>query len=302
MSKTAMIEISNEELFVFGKQISRHPTFPWLFSITDVYKACERPIKHQAEKYGKDPEKVFKSKAPAQYMKNVSEEKIDAAAYRVRIRVKKYGAGCGFGGKAKKSDVTIVTSVRPKNSDVIRITSLTNREVCIQVVKGNFSDKKLSQGTYVCQDLIVSYAGFLNEKLRAAVIDTFISVMNGYTQEVTEKVSLNEKKAKGTQARADNIELNNRLVEACGMKKVLPMKVQEGINTGVLGMTATKYKKKFGLSEPFNDNLTEAQIDLKNATIALSTYKIRTHVKDRLTHKEGYAIGVHCGNYVRGIN
>ena len=53
MSKVQMIVVDSGELYVFGKLISRHPEMPWLFSITDVYKACEIPLKREAKKYGK---------------------------------------------------------------------------------------------------------------------------------------------------------------------------------------------------------------------------------------------------------
>ena len=123
----------------------------------------------------------------------------------------------------------------------------------------------------------------------------FISVLNGYTQEITKKVQKNENRAKGTQARADNIEFNHRLVEACGLKKLLPMHVQRGINEGVLGMTATKYKKLHSIKEPFNDNLTEDQVDIKNAGIAFATLEVRNHTKSKLSPKEGQEIGKSSG-------
>ena len=283
-TKVKMIQVVNQELYVLGKLISRHPDFPWLFSITDVYKACETPLKREAVKYGKDPEKAFTSKRPSPWVQNnVVDETVDAVAGRLRKRIKKYGVNCGFSELGSKAVITAL---------------LSNRELCIKLVQGN---TKL-RGTYVAQDFIVGYAGFLNEKLKAHVNDTFISVLNGYTEEVTKKVEKNERIAKGTRSRTDNIELNNRLVEACGLKKVLPMKVQEGINEGILGMTATKYKKLHDIKEPFNDNLTEAQIDLKNAGIALTTYSIRTHVKDKLTHKEGRHIGLTCSQYARNVS
>ena len=289
-NKVQMIQVVNQELYVFGKIISRHPEMPWLFSITDVYKACEIPLKREAKKYGKDPLITFVSKRPNTWLaKNTKEQRIDAVAHEVRRRIKKYGVNCGFA--RRKTDVTTVTSVN-------------NKDLCIQIKKGGSTKGTClaTQGTYVAQDLVLSYAGFLNAKLQARINSTFISVLNGYTEDVTKKVEKNERIAKGTQSRTDNIELNNRLVEACGIKKVLPMKVQEGINEGLLGMTATKYKKVHGIKEPFNDNLTEAQIDLKNAGIALTTYTIRTHAKDRLTHKEGRHIGLTCTQYARSVS
>ena len=276
MSKTQLIQVVNRELYVLGKLISRHPELPWLFSITDVYKACEVPLKREAKKYGKDPEKTYKSKRPTNWLSwNSSEERIDSVANKLRKRIQKHGTGCGFGITTKR--------------DARYLASHTNKELCVQIRKGNFKSGQV-QGTYVCQDFIIGYAGFLNEKLRATVVDTFISVLNGYTEEVTKKVEKNAVLAKGTQTRVDNIQLNHALVEACGLKQVLPMKVQQGVNEGVLGMTATKYKKTFGIKEPFNDNLSKDQLDMKNTGISLATYTIRNHPKPKLSGREGQDI------------
>ena len=289
MSKAQMIQVVNKELYVFGKLISRHPEFPWLFSITDVYKACEKPIKGEAKKYGRDPEITYKSKQPNGWLKrNTHDERIDAVAHEVRRRIKKYGVNCGFANTL--TDPTIVGSV-------------SNSDLCVQVKKGGSTKgvHRSTQGTYVAQDLVLSYAGFLNSRLQARINSTFISVLNGYTEDVTTRVQNNERIAKGTQSRTDNIQLNHRLVEACGLKRIIPMKVQQGVNEGVLGMTATKYKKLHSIKEPFNDNLTEDQVDMKNIGIALATLRIRNHVKETLTHKEGNHIGLTSGQRARKL-
>ena len=289
MSKAQMIQVVNKELYVFGKLISRHPEFPWLFSITDVYKACEKPIKGEAKKYGRDPEITYKSKQPNGWLKrNTHDERIDAVAHEVRRRIKKYGVNCGFANTL--TDPTIVGSV-------------SNSDLCVQVKKGGSTKgvPRSTQGTYVAQDLVLSYAGFLNSRLQARINSTFISVLNGYTEDVTTRVQNNERIAKGTQTRTDNIQLNHRLVEACGLKRIIPMKVQQGVNEGVLGMTATKYKKLHSIKEPFNDNLTEDQVDMKNIGIALATLRIRNHVKETLTHKEGNHIGLTSGQRARKL-
>ena len=277
-TKVKMIVVDSGELYVFGKLISRHPEMPWLFSITDVYKACEVPLKREAKKYGKDPEKVFTSKRPSPWVQNnIVDETVDAVAGRLRKRIKKYGVNCGF---------SIV------NTEAVITASISNRNLCIQTKRGGSTKGlvKAVQGTYVAQDFIVDYAGFLNAKLKASINSTFISVLNGYTEEVTKKVEKNERIAKGTQTRIDNIQLNHALVEACGLKQVLPMKVQQGVNEGVLGMTATKYKKTFGIKEPFNDNLSKDQLDMKNTGISLATYTIRNHHKSKLSGREGQDI------------
>ena len=280
MSKVQMIVVDSGELYVFGKLISRHPEMPWLFSITDVYKACEVPLKREAKKYGKDPEAVFTAKRPGPWIQNnLVLNRTDAVAGRLRRRIKKYGVDCGF---------------QKSNAVLTALETLTNKQLCVFSTKGGSAKAKI-HGTYVAQDFIVDYAGFLNAKLKASINDTFISVLNGYTEEVTKKVEKNERIAKGTQARTDNIQLNHRLVESCGLKRIIPMKVQEGINEGVLGMTATKYKKLHSIKEPFNDNLTEDEVDMKNTGISLATFEIRNHAKETLTHKEGKQIGKSSG-------
>ena len=286
MSKVQMIVVDSGELYVFGKLISRHPEMPWLFSITEVYKACEIPLKREAKKYDKDPEAVFTAKRPGPWIQNnLVLNRTDAVAGRLRRRIKKYGVDCGF---------------QKSNAVKTALETLTNKQLCVFSTKGGSAKAKV-HGTYVAQDFIVDYAGFLNAKLKASINDTFISVLNGYTEEVTKKVEKNERIAKGTQTRRENKQLNDELVEACGLKKVLPMKVQEGINEGVLGMTATKYKKLHGIKEPFNDNLTEVQVATKNVGIILTTLQLRSHPKTSLTHKEGKQIGVNCGQYAKDV-
>ena len=145
MSKVQMIVVDSGELYVFGKLISRHPEMPWLFSITDVYKACEVPLKREAKKYGKDPEAMFTAKRPGEWLRwNVTESRIDSAASKIRRRINKYGVDCGFGSSKSQSRMTAVGSV-------------SNRDLCTKTIKGN---TKL-RGTYVSQDLIVDYIDFL---------------------------------------------------------------------------------------------------------------------------------------------
>ena len=284
MSKTPIIVVDSGELYLLGKLISRHHEFPWLFSITDVYKACEKSIKREAVRKGKSPETYFLSKRPSQWIRTKDEYGIQKSSASTRKRLNRYGVTCGFG--TENSDVQ-------KRASLI-LSSMSDRDIVLKLVKGNFKNGA-KQGTYVCQNWIIQYAAFLNEPLSEEITNTFISVLNGYTQEITKKVQKNENRAKGTQARADNIEFNHRLVEACGLKKLLPMHVQRGINEGVLGMTATKYKKLHDIKEPFNDNLTEDQVDIKNAGIAFATLEVRNHTKSKLSPKEGQEIGKSSG-------
>lgn len=304
MSKTTIIVVDSGELYLLGKLVSRHPEFPWLFSITDVYKACEKSIKREAVRKGKNPETYFKTRAPSQFLRTKDEHGIQKSSASTRKRLNRYGITCGFG--TENSDAQKRASLNLSNlseSDMRRrislnLSSLSARDIVIKVVKGNFKNGA-KQGTYVCQNWILQYAAFLNESLSEEITNTFISVLNGYTEEVVTKVQKNERTAKGTQARIDNIELNNKLVEACGRKSVLPMKVQEGINEGALGMTATKYKKAYNIKEPFNDNVLEIQVATKNIGIILATTKLNMHVKPKLNQREGKQIGKISGELAK---
>ena len=95
--------------------------------------------------------------------------------------------------------------------------------------------------------------------------------------------------------------IQNRLHTTCKKKELDSKYVVTGINEGVLGMTATKYKKLHSIKEPFNDNLTEDQVDMKNIGIALATLRIRNHVRETLTHKEGNHIGLTSGQRARKL-
>ena len=289
MSKTPIIVVDSGELYVFGSLVSRHPDFPWLFSITDIYKACEKPIRKEALRKGKNPDTFFRTRAPSQWLRTKDEHTIQKSAKSIRKRLTKYGINCGFGVVMSSS------TVRRRTVD-----ELTDTQICMFKVEGG-SAKARVHGTYVCQNWIVQYAAFLNESLSEEITNTFISVLNGYTEEITLKTRTNECIAKGTQTRRENKQLNDELVEACGRKHLLPMKVQQGVNEGVLGMTATKYKKLHDIKEPFNDNLTEDQVSIKNMGIILATMRVRNHPKPELNHKEGNMIGLTSGQRARKL-
>lgn len=195
-----------------------------------------------------------------------------------------------LGGKAKKSDV-------------IQITSLTNREVCIHVVKGGSTvgKNKVVQGTYVCQDLIVSYAGFLNEKLKASVIDTFISVMNGYTKEVTEKVSLNEKKARGTPERAEDKSVTNRAYAQMHNHGVNPRPVLGEVTRGVFGKSKREVMEEKGIEEPFNDNLSLDDLLMLTNGRGELTRQLSIRAPGTIDTKEAKRIGYASGVFARVV-
>ena len=89
--------------------------------------------------------------------------------------------------------------------------------------------------------------------------------------------------------------IQNRLHTTCKKKELDSKYVVTGINEGVLGMTATKYKKLHSIKEPFNDNLTQEQIYIKNIGINIATYRIHMHKAPRIGQKEGNLIGLTSG-------
>jgi hypothetical protein len=162
-----------------------------------------------------------------------------------------------------------------------------DKELVYSGIRGN--GKK--SGTYLCQHAVVDYTASIDADFRHELIDLFTQVVNGNVEEVVEKVVENNKKAKGTQTRRENKQLNDEAVEECGKKGILPMKFQEGINIGVLGMTATKYKKLHDISEPFNDNLPITLVDTKNLALLLGAQELRTDPRKHISNAEGRAIG-----------
>ena len=156
MSKTPIIVVDSGELYLLGKLISRHHEFPWLFSITDVYKACEKSIKREAVRKGKSPETYFKSREPGQWLRTKDEHAIKRSATSTRKRLAKYGIYCGFG--TENIDVR-----RRTKTDARSLASVSNRDLCIQIKKGGSikGAVKVVQGIYVAQDLIVDYIDFL---------------------------------------------------------------------------------------------------------------------------------------------
>jgi hypothetical protein len=157
--------------------------------------------------------------------------------------------------------------------------------VCVTVNGGPL------RGSYLCQLAIVKYIETFSEKFRATVQNSFISMANGEVETVIEEVEENARKARGTKVRQENKELFYELVEACGRKKLIPLKAQQGINEGTLGMTGAKYKKLYGVPEPLNDNLTVAQVRVKNMSMIIATKDISDHADDKISPEDGVKIG-----------
>ncbi len=277
------MEVIQGEMYIFGEKLPRHPEFPWLFSATALHKSCEEAIKLRTEQNGKDPEKFYKAKRPGEWIRfNIlgdnNQERIEQYAKHTRARIKKYGPNLGFG--LKKSDAINLAS---------QIDSLTDLQVVCVTAKGTSS--KVLQGSYLCQLAIVKYIETFSEKFRATVQNSFISMVNGEVETVTEEVEANARKARGTPTRLENKQLQYELIRACGEKKLLPIKPQQGINEGVLGMTGAKYKKYFGVPEPLNDNLSVKQVQAKNVGMILATRAIDDHKDKIISQEAGVEIG-----------
>lgn len=93
----------------------------------------------------------------------------------------------------------------------------------------------------------------------------------------------------------ENKQLNDEAVAECGKKGILPMKLQEGINVGTLGMTATKYKEVHDISEPFNDNLPVRLVHIKNVGLVIATSTLQEDPRKSISNKEGRMIGTRSG-------
>jgi hypothetical protein len=186
------MEVIQGEMYIFGEKLPRHPEFPWLFSATALHKSCEEAIKLRAEKDGKDPEKFYKAKRPGEWIRfNIlnNEERIEHYANHTRTRIKKYGPNLGFA--ERKSDARFLAS---------KISSLTDMDVVCVTIKGGSGLNNL-QGSYLCQLAIVKYIETFSEKFRATVQNSFISMVNGEVETVTEEVEENARKARGTPIR-----------------------------------------------------------------------------------------------------
>lgn len=88
-----------------------------------------------------------------------------------------------------------------------------------------------------------------------------------------------------------NKQLIRELGDECKLKSLKPHAPHRGINEGILGMTAVKYKRYFGVAEPLNDNLSVDQVSAKNMAMIMATDAIRKHAKPVVSQKEGVTIG-----------
>ena len=295
VNKPKTLEVIQGELYVFGNKLPRHPEFPWLFSATALHKFCEKAIRNDAKRNQVDDEKYYNAKRPAQWIRyNVlGENNTEQVAYwskYTRRRIKKYGPNLGFASNLqRKSDVSRLTS---------QLSSLTDLETICITAKGNSA--AILQGTYICQHVVVEYVGTFSPKFKAAVSDIFLSVLNGEVEDVVEKSVENAKKAKGTRELENCKDSSTRLIRACAEKGIRnTLKVQQGINEGILGMPGEKYRKANGLPKPLNDNLTVQQVNGKMYANLYAADEISADERPVIPPSEAKPIGVRAGIFAK---
>ena len=279
------MEIIEGEMYIFGEKLPRHPEFPWLFSATALHKFCETAIKLRAEQNGKDPEKFYKAKRPGEWIRfNIinNKERIEHYAKHTRARIKKYGPNLGFGLKKDTASLLAVDDL-----DDIEI-------VCVTVNGGPL------RGSYLCQLAIVKYIETFSEKFRATVQNSFISMVNGEVETVTEQVEESARKARGTKELEQCKDSSTRLIKACAEKGIRnTLKVQQGINEGILGMPGEKYRKANGLPKPLNDNLTVQQVNGKMYANLYAADEISADERPVIPPSEAKPIGVRAGIFAK---
>lgn len=296
MSKHKSLEVINGELLVFGEKLPRHPEFPWLFSATHLHKFCEQAIRATAARKGKDPDKFFAAKRPSPWLQSnvLGDSNAEWVAYwakYTRRRIKNYGPNLGFSTSGNHE------AVLPAS-----LSSMTDLELVCRTAKGRSAT--IHQGTYVCQHIVVEYAGSFSVRFKASVNEAFIAVANGEVETVVPEVEDNrDKAAKGTATRKENAELMKDLDRACWTKNLgTHAQVLNGIHHGVLGKSGAKYLKETQQSQPLNDKLTVKTLATKNIAIIMSTVAIQEDKREELTGAQGKSIGVRCGSYAKFIS
>ena len=285
-SLSSLVEFRNGELYLFDSLVKRHTEMPWLFSATDMHKACKSPIHSAAKKKGKVPEVYFESKKPAQWLRfNLlnDEERIAKVAGRLREKIKEYGPGMGLVELDRKSKVSALTL----------LSSLSDLESIVYQRPGNSK----TSGTYVSLHVLLAYSSFLSVNLKDAILDVITSVISGEVETVTEQVVKARNTAKGTPAREENLLFTNRFYEACHRKGLNP-RIQIGhVNTFILGMSKKEYMLKNDIDEPFNDNAPEDIIWLKNGALRAATMAIMDS-GDKITNAQGKVLMKGICDYV----
>jgi hypothetical protein len=208
-----ILEIKSGELYIHGSHIPRHEEKPWLFSASAVHKALEEVIRKKARIKKKDEDNYLENTHPKIWVRDVfkQEEYVEKIARRTRNRIRKFGVHVGFGLKGE-------------TSLTFDLDDYEDKELVYAGIRG----RSKNAGSYLCQHAVVDYTASIDADFRHELIDLFTQVVNGNVEEVVEKVVENNKKAKGTQTRRENKQLNDEAVVECGKKGILPMKFQEG--------------------------------------------------------------------------
>ena len=278
------IEFLDGELFVFGKQIRAHSEMPWLFCATDLHKACEFFIKRAAVRKGEDPEVKFTSKRPVSWVSRhlADEDSVADIADITRKRIKERGAYLGLKPISKKSNATAVAL----------LDTLSDKEMILYSRKGNSP----TSGTYLSLHALVQYASFMNKSLHTKIIQCYMDVITGDVDRVLNEVVTRQKRAKGSKELEQCKEAGVELARVCAEKGIRnTLKVQEGINHGVLGMPGEKYRKLNGLDKPLNDNLTVSQVQQKMHANVFAVEIISSDRRAQIPAKEAKPIGLRAG-------
>ena len=279
------IEFIDGELFVFGKQIRAHSEMPWLFCATDLHKACEFFIKRAAVRKGEDAEVKFVSKRPANWIQyNLNDEDSVADIAEVtRKRIKERGAYLGLKPVSKKSNA----------SALALLDTLSDKELILYTRKGGAPG---TAGTYLSLHALVQYASFMNKSLHTKIIQSYMDIITGDVERVLSEVVTCQKRARGSKELEQCKEAGVELARVCAEKGIRnTLKVQEGINHGVLGMPGEKYRKLNGLDKPLNDNLTVSQVQQKMHANVFAVEIISSDRRARIPAKESKPIGLRAG-------
>ena len=288
-SLSSLVEFRNGELYLFDSLVKRHTEMPWLFSATDMHKACRGPIHSAAKKKGKEPSVYFHSKQPSQWLRfNLlnDEERIAKVAGRLREKIKEYGPGMGLVEMDRKS----------KLSALSLLSELSELESIVYQRPGNSK----TSGTYVSLHVLLAYSSFLSVNLKDAILDVITSVISGEVEPVNKVTQANADRAKGSKELEQCKEAGVELARVCAEKGIRnTLKVQQGINEGILGMPGEKYRKANGLPKPLNDNLTVSQVQQKMFANVFAVEIISEDMRASIPTSEAKPIGLRAGTLAR---
>ena len=121
-------------------------------------------------------------------------------------------------------------------------------------------------------------------------------MISGEVETVNKVTQANADRAKGSKELEQCKEAGVELARVCAEKGIRnTLKVQEGINHGVLGMPGEKYRKLNGLDKPLNDNLTVSQVQQKMHANVFAVEIISSDMRAQIPAKESKPIGLRAG-------